>query len=244
MVFGACSSTSQDTTWPSSPLTSTVNRQCGLDHTHLATDPLSVDVVDKKSVEPLWWPWTGTAVSTARATATPTTIIARCFICASLIWPLRDVESVRSGRVAEGLVVVVEFHRRTVACHQIDPRILQRHAHPHRVPRARVDLRIVDRLGPFHGVVVEAVESLGDARLIADRPAGVVEPHAILRHGADGHDFERVIVDPPSDRVAEPPRLAVLAVNFDAPVDHLRQRPPVGPDHPPAVVEVVEHRDQ
>src|SRR3977135_1445120 len=83
MVFGAGNSPSHETTWPSSPLTSTVNRQCGLDHSHLATEPFRVDVVAEKSVEPLWWPWTGAPLSSARAT--PMTIIARCFMCVSFI---------------------------------------------------------------------------------------------------------------------------------------------------------------
>src|SRR5258705_8602035 len=117
MVFGACSSTIQETTWPSSPLTSTVNRQCGLDHTHLRTEPFRVDVVGKKSVEPLWWPCRGTPVSSARAT--PTTIIDRCFMCVSFIRVPVTCELVGAGRVAESLVVIVDFNRRTVACHQI-----------------------------------------------------------------------------------------------------------------------------
>src|SRR5688572_15546579 len=238
MLFGACSSMTHWAAWPSAPGTSTVNRQCGLDHNQSLTTPFSVEVVSSKSVEPLWWARRGTPVHSA--TATPTTIINLVFIGVPMAC---RPGLLAAGRVAEPCVVSLDFSGRTVARDLIDPRILQRHGQPHRLPRTRVDFRIVNGLGPLHRLGVDPAETFGDPRLLADWPAGVVEPHAVVRHGADGDDFERVIVDPPADRVPERPRIAVLAVDFDAAVHERGQRAAISPDDPPAAVIVVGHHD-
>src|SRR5688500_4164848 len=238
MLFGACSSMTHWAALPSAPGASIVNRQCGLDHSQSLTTPFSVVVVSSKSVEPLWWARRGTPVDSA--TATPTTIISLLFIRVPMAC---RTGLLAAGRVAERLVVTVDFSRRTVSCDLIDLWILQRHGQPHRLPRARVDFRIVNGLGPFHRLGVDPAETFGDPRLLADWPAGVVKPHAVVRHGADGDDFERVIVDPPADRVPERPRIAVLAVHFDAAVHERGQRAAISPDHPPAAVIVVGHHD-
>src|SRR5262249_25065610 len=77
----------------------------------------------------------------------------------------------------------------------------------------------------------------------ADRPASIVEPDALFRHGANGLDIECVIVDPCADGVPEPPRLSVLAVYFHAAAIHqFGKWSTVGPDDAPLVVVLVQHR--
>jgi hypothetical protein len=60
-----------------------------------------------------------------------------------------------------------------------------------------------------------------DRRLVADGPAGVVEPHPVFRQCPDRLDFQRVIVYPSSDGVSEELLLSKLAVDFHPAVEQL-----------------------
>ena len=62
---------------------------------------------------------------------------------------------------------------------------------------------------------------LGRPHLIADRPARRVEPHPVFRHRSNRLGFERVVVYPSADRVAEESLLSNLAAYFDGAVDQL-----------------------
>src|SRR5688572_14272571 len=191
MVFGACASITHCTTWPSAPVTSSVSRQWGFDHSQFLTTPFSVTVVSDRSVEPVWCACSETDDKSPTTLKTITSLFLMVSSdCSSVSWLLA------ARGVSVDLVVGIDFHRRAVPCQYVDALVLQRHRYLHRLPRPRVDLRILERLGPFHRVVVEPAERLGDPRLVADRAAGVIEPHPVFRHGADRLDFERVVVDP------------------------------------------------
>ncbi len=61
------------------------------------------------------------------------------------------------------------------------------------------------------------------------RVAVVVDPRAVVE--ADGLHHKRVVVFPSPDRIAVPARIGIL-----------RQRSAIGPDHPMALLEHVQHQ--
>src|SRR6185503_5724836 len=143
---------------------------------------------------------------------------------------------------SEELVVVLLLLRRAVVLHEIGARLVQTHLELHRLPWLGIHRRIFDGLRPLELVEAHTPEPFDGLDLIADRPAGRIEPHTILGQRSDRCHFERAVVDPGADRIAEDPLFPVLTVDLNAAVQHLGELSSIGPDHPPAIVVVI--RDQ
>ena len=131
----------------------------------------------------------------------------------------RSLVLLRARGNAVGLVVGIGFIWRAVPRQDVHSGILQRHRNLHRLPRSRIDFGVVNRLRPLERVVVQSPERFRNARLVADRPAGIVQPYAVFREGPDGLDFERVIVDPSADGIAEETLLSLIATHLHAAID-------------------------
>src|SRR5581483_12035355 len=95
----------------------------------------------------------------------------------------------------------------------------------------------------FEGVVVHAVPCFRRFDLIADGPAGGIEPDAVFRHGADGLNNQGRIIHPFTYRIAVETLLALLVADLDATVDHFGKLAAISPNDAPAIIVLVKHND-
>ena len=79
--------------------------------------------------------------------------------------------------------------------------------------------------------------------LIADRPAGRVEPNSVFRHRPNGLGDERGVIRPFADRVAVKPLLPHFLPDLHAAVHQFGELSPVRPDDSPAVIILIENHD-
>src|SRR4029077_2381615 len=91
------------------------------------------------------------------------------------------------------------------------------------LPGFRIHLRVGNRHGELHIVMVHAMKALLDPQILAMRTTGVIEPASGIQ--TDRLDHERVVIHPFSDGVSVPPRLGVFG-----------EFPPIRPNDSPIAV--------
>src|ERR1700686_1306033 len=123
---------------------------------------------------------------------------------------------------AHGLVILHKLRYRThhlpdvkIVRQPLKWKLVERH------PGFRIHLRVVDDHGQLQQILIDAMESLFYAEILAMRTAAFVEPCSFIRAVGLGH--KRVIVHPFARRVAEPPRFRRIFGEVS----------PVRPDAPP-----------